>query len=143
MIKGIPELLSRIVIGFVFIESGFGKLNNLNKVVSYFESLHIPLASLQAPMVAGLELACGILILVGFLTRLASLPLLAIMAVALATAKAEDIAGISDLFGTIEFLYIVILSWLAALGANIFSMDHWCCRRSGRGTCHQRVVEQQ
>lgn len=123
MIKKIPELVSRIVIGSVFIESGIGKFGDLSKVISYFESLKIPLASVQAPIVAGVELIFGIFILVGFFTRLSSLPLIGIMLVALITAKAEDITDFSALTGTIEFLYIVILLWLATHGAQTLSVD--------------------
>ena len=35
MIKKIPELVSRIVIGSVFIESGIGKFGDLSKVISF------------------------------------------------------------------------------------------------------------
>lgn len=135
----IPELLSRVVIGAVFVESGIGKLRDLPKVVSYFESLGIPFASLQAPMVSGLELVCGLFVLLGFFTRISSLPLIGIMAVALVTAKAEDISGFSDLLGMSEFLYLVILFWLAALGAQSLSVDQWRCRRSGR-SCQAKLA---
>lgn len=125
MLKKMPELVSRLTIGYVFIESGIGKLQNLPKVIAYFESLKIPLSSIQAPMVSGFELLFGFLILIGFLTRLASLPLIIIMIVAIATAKAEDITGISSLLGMSEFLYIVILTWLMAKGSEALSVDYW------------------
>lgn len=138
MIKQIPELLSRLTLGFVFVESGIGKLRDLPRVTEYFESLQIPLASIQAPMVSGLELICGLFILVGFFTRLSALPLIAIMAVALVTAKAEDISGFSDLLGLVEFLYIVLLLGLAVHGAKALSIDQWWCRRSQAGSCQRK-----
>jgi putative oxidoreductase len=140
MRKHISELLSRIVIGTVFIESGVGKLQNLPNVVSYFESLQIPFATIQAPMVSGLELVCGLFVLFGFFTKLSSLPLIGIMTVALITAKAEDISSFSDLLGLSEFLYIVILVWLATLGAQAVSIDQWRCRRSG-GSCQVKPAK--
>ena len=138
MLKKASELVSRIAIGYVFIESGIGKLQNVPKVVSYFESLKIPFASIQAPVVAGFELVFGLFVLVGFFTRLSSLPLIGIMAVANITAKAEDITDFSSLLGVSEFLYIVILLWLATHGAQAISVDQWWCRRSrsgGHGSC--------
>lgn len=130
MIKKLPELLSRLTIGYVFIESGIGKFQNLPKVVSYFESLKIPLASIQAPIVSGCELFFGAMVLIGFFTRLASLPLIGIMAVALATAKAEDVTDISSLLGMSEFLYIVILAWLLTKGSEVLSLDSWRYKKS-------------
>lgn len=121
--KFIPELVARFVIGFVFIESGWGKLHSLTKVIAYFESLHIPFASLQAPLVSGVELIGGLFILLGLFTRISSLPLIAIMAVAIRTAKWEDITDVSTLLGTIEFLYIAILTWLATYGSQYLSVD--------------------
>lgn len=129
MIKTIPELLSRISIGYVFIESGIGKIQDLSKVVSYFESLKIPFASIQAPMVSAFELIFGLFVLFGFFTRFATLPLIGIMMVAIMTAKAEDITNFSSLLDISEFLYIVILLWLATHGSQALSFDQ--VRRRG------------
>ena len=123
MIKKVPELVSRLTIGYVFIESGLGKFKDISKVVSYFESLHIPFASIQAPMVSSMEFIFGLFVLVGFFTRLSSFPLIGIMAVALLTAKADEISSFSALIGLSEFLYIVILLWLAAFGSDFLSID--------------------
>jgi putative oxidoreductase len=129
MLKQIPELLSRITIGYVFLESGIGKLQNLPKVTAFFESLNIPFASIQAPMVSCFEVIFGFFILVGFLTRLSAIPLIGIMTVALLTAKAAEITDFSALLGMIEFLYIVILLWLATHGSQSLSVDRWRGRR--------------
>lgn len=123
MLRIIPELVSRIVIGSIFLESGIGKLQNLPKVVEFFESLQIPLANIQAPMVSALEAICGLLVTLGFFTRLASLPLIGIMMVALLTAKRAEITDYSTLIDQSEFLYIIILTWLAAFGSNYLSVD--------------------
>lgn len=129
----LPALLTRIVIGVVFIESGWGKLTHLSKVVEFFVSLGIPAAHLQAPFVAGLELVAGILILLGFATRFASVPLIAIMLVAIRTAKWEDVSGLSSIFGLSEALYIVLLLWLIVRGAGPASIDAIIQNRCGCG----------
>ncbi len=120
----LPRLLAQIAIGLVFLESGWGKLHNLPKVIEYFESLHIPMAQIQAPMVAGIEFVCGILILVGLATRLAALPLVGTMVVAILTAKLPEFESWTDVFGTSEFMMIVVLGYLICYGASPLSLDH-------------------
>mgnify|MGYP001427463731 CR=1 FL=1 len=138
--KKIPELISRITIGYVFIESGIGKFQDLPKVVAYFESLKIPMASIQAPMVSGFELIFGFFILIGLWTRLSALPLIGIMVVAILTAKLEELTSFSDLLGTIEFLYIVILAWLATHGSQFCAVDQKLCHVRGMvGQNHVRT----
>src|SRR5262249_44727889 len=122
-LQWLPPTVARLTIAGVFIETGWGKLHNLQKVIGFFTELGIPAPQLQAPLVAATEFVCGSLLLVGLLTRVASLPLIVSMAVALLTARKADIHGYSDLFGTIEFLYIVILLWLGAYGAGPISLD--------------------
>jgi putative oxidoreductase len=98
-------------------------------VIDYFGSLGIPAPRLQAPFVAGVELVGGFLILSGLLTRVVSLPLAATMIVALVAAKSGDISSVSDLFGTVEFLYLLVLGFLAAFGAGPLSLDGILVRR--------------
>lgn len=119
----LPPLLARITLGSVFIESGWGKLHNLPKVIDFFTSLGIPAPQIQAPFVASTELVCGFLVLIGLLTRLASVPLLATMVVAILTAKKADIASFSDLTGVSEYLYILLFVWLIVDGAGLVSVD--------------------
>jgi putative oxidoreductase len=127
-------LLARFTIGAAFIDSGWGKVHNLEKVTAYFTELGIPAPRIQATFVSSVELVCGSLILVGLGTRLAAVPLICTMLVALITAKASDISGISDLVGTIEFTYIALLVVLAIGGGGWVSLDHLLFRRSARST---------
>ena len=119
----LPGLLSRITIGFIFIQSGWGKLHHLDKVVEFFRSLGIPAPQLQAPFVATVEFACGSLVLIGLLTRLAAIPLIGTMVVAIITAKMKDVADVSDFFSLSEYLFIVLLVWLIIKGAGAVSVD--------------------
>jgi putative oxidoreductase len=119
---------TRLCLGFVFVQSGWGKLQALPKVVEYFASLGIPAPHLQAPFVASVEALGGALLLAGLFTRLASLPLAGTMVVALITAKRAEINGFGDLFGTIEFLYLLALGHLAAFGPGPLSIDRFLSR---------------
>ena len=122
-LRWLPPMLARLVIGWVFLQSGWGKLHSLEKVTAFFTQLGIPAPEFQAKLVACTELVCGALILVGLATRIATIPLMITMAVALMTALKSDIHGLSDLFGVSEFLYIALLAWLGVYGAGPLSLD--------------------
>jgi putative oxidoreductase len=128
----LPPTLARITMGWLFLQTGWGKVHNLGQITEYFRSLGVPAPEIQAPFASYMELICGALVLVGLLTRLASIPLIAIMTVALATAKKGDIHAVDDLFGIVEYLYIVILAWLGVFGAGPLSLDHLLVRRVAR-----------
>lgn len=119
----LPVILARISIGWIFMTSGWGKLNNLENVIGYFDSIGIPMANVQAPMIAGIELIGGIALLIGLGTRYFSILLVGIMAVALLTAHAEDVSAITDLFKLYQFMYIILLGYLITQGAGKFSVD--------------------
>ncbi len=119
----LPLLVARLSVGWVMVESGWGKLGNLPKVVDYFRSLGIPAPELQAPMAATSEFAFGALLMMGLFTRISSIPLMVIMTVAIVTAKRDELNGISDLFGFIEYLYIVLLLFLLIRGGGFLSLD--------------------
>ena len=125
----VPPLALRIVLGVTFLTTGWGKLHNLDAVTRYFDSLGIPGASIQAPFVAFVEFAAGLLVLVGAGTRVAALLLAAVMAVALATAIGPNAASLRDLLGTIEAVYLAALLYLAAHGAGAVSVDQVAARR--------------
>lgn len=125
----LAPLLARFTVGIAFVESGWGKVNNLEKVTEFFTELGIPAPAFQATFVSWVELVCGSLLLLGLATRLAAVPLIGTMIVALLTAKAEDISGVGDLVGTIEFTYIALLAWLALAGGGAASLDRVIARR--------------
>ena len=120
---------ARFTVGWVFLESGWGKLHNLEQVAGFFASLGIPAPQLQAPFVAAVEFVGGALLLGGLATRFAAVPLIGVMVVALSTALADQIEGLSDLLGLSELCYAVMLAWLALRGAGSFSLDALIARR--------------
>ena len=124
-----PPLLARFVIGFVFVNTGWGKLHSLDHLIQYFTELKIPFPQIQAPFVAGIEFVCGGLVLVGLATRFAAFPLIGTMVVAIATALWPDLDGLNDLLGRAEFLYIVLLVGLVVRGAGAVSIDALLAKR--------------
>jgi putative oxidoreductase len=125
----LPPLVLRLVLGVTFASSGWGKLNNLDAITRYFESLGIPGATVQAPFVAGLEFVGGLLLVLGLGTRIAALLLASVMAVALLTAIWPSVGGVRELLGSIEAVYLAAFMYLAAHGAGAASIDQLAARR--------------
>ena len=119
----LPPTLARIVVGVVFVQSGWGKLSDIDKVIEFFTSLGLPMPVFQAYLASTSELVCGALLLVGLATRFAVVPLIITMIVAIRTALWDQVDGVASLFTMIEFLYIVLFVWLGVSGAGPISID--------------------
>jgi putative oxidoreductase len=119
----LPPAVARLTIGIVFLLSGWGKLHSLDQVTQFFTELGIPAPAAQAAFVSGVELVGGALVLVGLFTRAAAVPLACTMIVALLTAKREEIHGLADLAGQLEFAYLALCVWLAVAGGGALSLD--------------------
>jgi putative oxidoreductase len=133
-LEWLPILLARIAVGWTFVQTGWGKLHDLPSIVEFFRELGIPWPELQAPFVSSVELVCGTLILVGLFSRLAALPLIGTMVVAIATAQWENVDSFGALFGLTEYLYIVIFAWIATTGPGPVAVDTWMERLAGRSS---------
>ena len=131
-LRWLPPALARLTLGWVFLLSGWGKLHHLDDVIEFFGSLGIPAPQIQAPFAAGVEFVCGALLLAGLFTRLAAVPLVVVMIVAIATARREELTSLGVLFGFIEYLYIVLLLYIAVEGPGPLSLDAFLRRRSAR-----------
>ena len=127
----VGPLALRLSLGAVFLGTGWGKLHNLGQVTGFFTELGIPFPAVQAAMVSGIELVGGTLILLGLFTRVAALPLMATMAVAILTAKRPEIDGIRSLLAFEEFTYLAGFLWLFVAGAGRASLDALLFGRRG------------
>src|SRR4051812_11541603 len=114
--KSFALLFGRLGVGLVFMSTGWGKIHSLDKVTSFFTELGIPAPGFHAVFVSWTELLCGTAIVLGVLTRLAAIPLVISMIVAILTAKRKDLHGLFDLVTFDEFTYIVLLVMLVILG---------------------------
>lgn len=127
----LAPLIGRLAVGLLFLSTGWGKAHSLEKVTQFFVSLHIPAPGLNAVVVAYSELICGALLTIGLFTRLATIPLIVSMIVAILTAKLGDIHGLFDLVGADEFTYLCVLIMLALIGPGKASLDRLLCRSLG------------
>lgn len=83
-------ILIRLSVGTVFLSEGIQKfLFPEIRGAGRFEKIGLPFPDFLGSFVGGFEIVCGALILLGLLTRLASIPTLIIMLVAFATTKSE------------------------------------------------------
>jgi putative oxidoreductase len=122
-------LAGRFAVGLLFVSTGWGKVHNIDKLIGFFEKLGIPAPGFQAVLVAWTELLCGSALVLGLCTRLAAVPLMVTMVVAILTAKLSEIHGIFDLVGADEFTYLVVLLMLAILGPGRASIDQLIAKR--------------
>lgn len=87
-------LLIRLMVGAVFLSEGIQKFLFPDKLGSgRFAKIGFPNPDFLGPFVGSFEIICGSLVLIGLLTRLASIPLIIIMLVAIATTKSEVLAN--------------------------------------------------
>jgi putative oxidoreductase len=123
-------LLARLTVGVTFVLTGWGKLRSLPDVTEFFASLHIPAPHFNAVLAASAEFFCGGALLLGLFTRLAAVPLIFTMIVAIVTAKIlpGKVEGLSDFLGLEEWTYIVIFIWLAIVGPGAISIDRLLTR---------------
>jgi putative oxidoreductase len=128
----LSPLLARVTVGWTFAVTGWGKLHNLPKIINYFTDLGIPYPQIQGPFAAANELVCGVLVLVGLATRLASIPLTIVMLVAIRTAQWENVDSFAALVGLVEWAYVAIFAWLAIVGPGPVSIDRVIARSTGR-----------
>src|SRR6266851_10439316 len=86
-------LLIRILVGWVFLSEGIQKFLFPETLgVGRFLKIGIPWPQVMAPFVGVVEIVCGTLVLVGLLTRLATIPLLVDICVALYSTKVATFA---------------------------------------------------
>jgi putative oxidoreductase len=122
-VRWVGPLALRLSLGAVFVASGWGKLHNLEQVTKFFGELGIPFPGFNAALASTTELVGGALIAFGLLTRLATVPLMVTMAVAILTARRPDIEGVISLFGFIEVTYLAGFLWLLVAGPGKVSLD--------------------
>jgi putative oxidoreductase len=124
----LPPLVARVVVGWVFLWSGWGKLNALPQIIENFKGWGIPYPEILTPFVSGVEFVGGILLLVGLFTRIAAAPLVAVMVVAIISAKLSDVDSLETLLGFEEMSYLALFLWLAVAGPGPVSIDYLLTR---------------
>jgi uncharacterized membrane protein YphA (DoxX/SURF4 family) len=121
-------LLIRILVGWVFLSEGIQKLLFPAALgVGRFEKIGIPAPQFLAPFVGAVEIVCGILLLLGLITRLASIPLLIDITVAILTTKVPMLMK-SGVWATLheartDLCMVFGLIFLLICGGGALSLD--------------------
>lgn len=121
-------LAARITVGYVFMLTGWYKLNHLPDMIEAFTSWGIPYPEILTPFASGVECFGGALLIMGLFTRIAGGMLSVVMVVAIISAKWSEIDSVETLFGFEEVAYFVIFTWLAIAGAGKASLDYLITR---------------
>lgn len=127
-------LIARIPVGYVFMRTGWVKLNNLDAMIANFREWGIPEPEIVTPFVSGLEFFGGIALVLGLLTRIMGGGLAVTMVVAIVSAKWADVDSLETLLGFEETTYFVVFTWLAIGGAGKASFDQLIERRQRLGS---------
>lgn len=74
-IKEIGLLIARVLLGVILIAHGWDKfgITGLEGITGFFDSIGVPAAGLAAPVVATVEIAAGILLILGLFTPVVGL----------------------------------------------------------------------
>ncbi len=87
-------ILIRLLVGTIFLSEGIQKfLYSLEVGAGRFAKIGIPSPEIMAPFVGVVETVCGLLLLLGLLTRLAAIPLIITMLVAILSTKIPVLLG--------------------------------------------------
>ncbi len=107
-------ILVRLIVGAVFLSEGIQKfLFPATRGAGRFEKIGLPSPEILGNYVGTFEILCGVCVLLGLLTRLASIPLIIIMLVAIVTTKADVLAN----EGFWEMLHGSRTDWTMLLGS--------------------------
>src|SRR6195256_1987791 len=124
-------LIMRLIVGYVFMLSGWGKLNNLPQIIQNFTEWGIPLPKILTPFVSGVEFFGGIMLLLGLFTRIHAAMLAVVMVVAIRSAKWGDVDSLETLLGFEEMTYFAAFMWLAIVGPGAASVDRLLVNAAG------------
>lgn len=120
-------LVVRLYWGWLFFQTGKGKLMDLSGPTQFFTELGIPFPAFNAALAGTTECVGGLLLLVGLASRLAAIPLTITMVVAYLTADLEAVKEIfSDpdkFLGAAPYHFLFASVLILAFGPGAFSLD--------------------
>lgn len=115
--------------GLIFLTQGILKYIDPHMGVLRFARIGFPYPDFTAHFVGTFEIACGFLVLIGVLTRLASIPLLIVIMTAIVTTKIPELSHPAQGFwfmvsdARTDFAMTMSLLFLITVGAGSWSLD--------------------
>lgn len=146
-------VLVRLLVGLVvFVPEGMQKLIFPEILgARRFEAIGIPFPEIMGTFVGVAEIACGVLIIIGLLTRLAAIPLIIVIIVAIVSTKIPILLGHDFAIfhlpklarygfwsmqheARTDFTMLFGLLYLLIEGAGVWSVDAFLMRRNNAKT---------
>lgn len=123
-------LAVRIIFGALLMNHGIQKLSHFQELsVAFPDPLGVG-STLSLGLAIFGELVCSIGFIIGFLYRLALIPMIFTMSVAFFVIHANDVFAVKEL----AFIYLIVFILMYIAGPGNFSIDHLI----GRKLSHQR-----
>jgi len=122
-------VLIRLAVGLIFFTQGILKYTDPRMGVIRFARIGFPYPYFTAHFVGTFEVVCGLLVVIGLLTRLASIPLLIVISTAIATTKIPELFRVTQGFwfmasdARTDFAMFCSLIFLIVMGAGRLSAD--------------------
>lgn len=123
--KSLSLLLARLIVAYGFYEPAMMKWKDINSVADWFGSMGVPFPTLNAYMAASTEAAGVVLLTLGLLTRLISIPMIVIMVVAIVTVHLHNGFSAGTNGFEIPLYYMLFLLVFVSHGAGKFSLDRY------------------
>ncbi|HSU29015.1 MAG TPA: DoxX family protein [Chitinophagaceae bacterium] len=123
----LSALLLRLILGGLFIYHGYFCIEHMNE----YRPLSQPIIGIPGKLAYDLlmvfQLGCGILLCLGFLTRLAVLPITFMMVVAFFVAHKKDTFQVKEL----AFAYMLLSVVVFIMGSGKYSLDALLFKKRG------------
>ena len=121
-------VLIRLMVGWVFLSEGIQKFLFPDALgVARFAKIGIPAPHFFAPFVGGVEIVCGAMLILGLMARLAAVPLLIDISVAIITTKIALLSRVGFWAmmheARTDYCMFLGLIFLIIVGAGPFSLD--------------------
>src|ERR1039458_5505316 len=132
-------LLIRIAVGLIFFTQGILKYTDPGMGVVRFTRIGFAHPYFTAHFVGTFEILCGLLLLLGIGTRLASIPLLIVIMTAIATTKVPELFRANQGFwymvsdARTDFAIFCCLVFLISVGGGSWSLDARLARHERAG----------
>lgn len=122
-------LLVRIAVGLIFVTQGILKYTDPNMGVVRFTRIGFAHPYFTAHFVGTFEILCGVLVVIGLWTRLASIALLVVITTAIAATKIPELFRSNQGFwymvsdARTDFAMLCCLIFLISVGGGLWSID--------------------
>jgi len=116
-------LAMRLILALGFYHPAVTKFKNIYDTTEWFASMNFPLPKLSVLLVGATEFVGFFLLMLGFLTRYISIPLMFIMLIAITVVHMGNGYAAADNGFEIPLYYLVMLFVLFGNGPGKFSID--------------------